>query len=132
MPNPDLKTFYETYIDAINNRRLELVAELVHEDVLMNGAPHKRADVLASLGGIKDACPDYHWGVEQLVIQDDLVAARLQNSGTPVKTFMGFPATGRSLNFMEFCQYRIRDGRFAEMWFLEDRLTIGKQLRGEA
>jgi predicted ester cyclase len=131
MSRADLATFYRRYIDAINNRDLAVVAEMVHEDVYQNGVAHKRADVLASFRSIGDACPDYHWGLQQLVIQDDLIAARLQNTGTPIKTFFDYPATGRSLNFMEFCQYRIRDGRFAEMWFLEDRVTIGRQLRGE-
>lgn len=131
LPNPDLAKFYNRYIDAINGRHFETVSEMVHEDVLQNGVPHKRADVLTSLRGIADACPDYHWGLKQLVIEGDLIAARLQNRGTPTKTFFDYPATGRRLNFMEFCQYRVRDGRFVEMWFLEDRVTIGRQLRGE-
>jgi predicted ester cyclase len=130
--NPDLTQFYKRYIDAINGRNLDVVAEMVHDDVFQNGVAHKREDVLASFRSIFDACPDYHWGTQQLVIQDDLIAARLQNTGTPTKTFFDYPATGRSLNFMEFCQYRVRDGRFADMWFLEDRVTIGRQLRGEA
>jgi hypothetical protein len=31
---------------------------------------------------------------------------------------------------MEFASYKIRDGRFAEMWFLMDGDTVGRQLRG--
>jgi predicted ester cyclase len=131
MTPDELARFYRRYIQAINSRDLDAVAGMVHEDVFQNGVAHKRTDVLASFRSIADACPDYHWGLQQLVVQDDVIAARLQNTGKPVKEFFGYPATGRSLNFMEFCQYRIRDGRFAEMWFLEDRVTIGKQLRGE-
>jgi predicted ester cyclase len=98
----------------------------------MNGVEHKKADVLASLKGIADAVPDYHWGVQKLLVQDGLIATRLQNTGTPTKTFMGHEPTGRRLNFMEFCQYEVRDGRFVEMWFLMDGETVGRQLRGEA
>jgi len=131
MSNPDLTAFYTRYIAAINAREFDFVAGLIHEDVLMNGAPHKRADVLASLRGIADAIPDYHWGVQDLFVVDDRIAARLQNTGTPTKTFMGHPPTGRRLNFMEYASYKIRDGRFAEMWFLMDGVTVERQLRGE-
>lgn len=131
MTPSQLAAFYRRYIDAINTRDLDAVADMVHEDVFQNGVAHKRADVLASFHSIVDACPDYHWGLQQLVVQGDLIAARFQNTGTPVKEFFGYQATGRSLNFMEFCQYRVRDGRFADMWFMEDRELIAKQLRGE-
>jgi predicted ester cyclase len=129
MPNADLTDFYTRYIAAINARDFEFVAGLIHEDVLMNGARHKRAEVLVSLRGIADAVPDYRWNVQELFVVDDRIAARLQNTGTPVKPFMGYPATGARVNFMEFASYRVRDGRFAEMWFLMDALAIEAQLR---
>jgi len=129
MSNPDLTQFYTCYIAAINARDFDFVAGLIHDDVLMNGAPHKRADVLASLRGIAEAVPDYRWNVQDLFVVDDRIAARLQNTGTPTKAFMGNPATGASLNFMEFASYKIRDGRFAEMWFLMDGIAVADQLR---
>jgi predicted ester cyclase len=130
MSDPDLTQFYTRYIAAINAREFDFVAGLIHEDVLMNGAPHKRADVLTSLRGIADAVPDYRWNVQDLFVVDDRIAARLQNTGTPVKTFMGHAATGARVDFMEFASYKIRNGRFAEMWFLMDGDTVGRQLRG--
>ncbi|MET3858554.1 ester cyclase [Rhizobium sp. OAE497] len=79
---------------------------------------------------ITDAVPDYRWNIQDLFVVDDRIAVRLQNTGTPIKTFMGHEPTGRSVNFMEFASYRIRDGRFAEMWFLMDEATVAKQLSG--
>jgi predicted ester cyclase len=132
MSNPDLTQFYMRYIAAINARELDFVAGLIHDDVLVNGVLHKRPDVLASLRGITDAVPDYRWNVQDLFVVDDRIAARLQNTGTPTKTFMGHEPTGARVNFMEFASYKIRDGRFAEMWFLMDGDAIGRQLRGGA
>ncbi|MGW9232028.1 ester cyclase [Pseudorhizobium sp. NPDC055634] len=131
MPDSDLAQFYTRYIAAINAREFDLVAGLIQEKVLMNGAAHERAEVLASQRGIVDAVPDYRWNVEELFVVEDRIAARLQNTGTPTKTFMGHEPTGRRVSFMEFCSYRIRDGRFAEMWFLMDGETVGRQLRGD-
>lgn len=95
----------------------------------IDGAPHKRAEVLASLQDITDAVPNYRWTVQDLFVVDDRIAARLQNTGTPTKTFMGNEPTGASVNFIEFAAYKIRDGRFAEMWFLMDGITVALQLR---
>jgi predicted ester cyclase len=129
MSNPDLTQFYTRYIAAINARQFDVVEQLVHEDVLMNGKPHKRADVLASLKGIADAVPDYVWGLQDLFVVDDRIAARLQNTGTPTKPFLGHEPTGASVNFMEFAAYKVRDGRFAEMWYLMDSAAVSEQLR---
>lgn len=41
---------------------------------------------------------------------------------------MGHEATGARVDFMEFASYQVRDGRFAEMWFLMDGETVGRQL----
>src|SRR5438105_5010202 len=101
MANPDLTEFYNRYIDAINARDFAIVETLVNEDVLMNGSPRKKADVLASLRSFPAAVPDYRWNVQDLFVVDDRIAARLQNTGTPTKEFLSNPATGKSLDFME-------------------------------
>jgi predicted ester cyclase len=130
MSDIDLEKFYRGYIGAINARNFEAVAELVHDDVTINGVPHKRADVLASLKGITDAVPDFVWTVEDLFVVDDRIAARLQDTGTPKQKFLGQDPTGTSIKFIEFGSYKVRDGRFAEMWFLMDSATVREQLRG--
>lgn len=129
MPNPDLEEFYRRYIAAINGRQFDVVAELVHDDVTINGVPHKKEDVLVSLAGIANAVPDFVWTIEELFVVGDRIAARLQDRGTPTKTFLGQEATGASIDVMEYASYRVRDGRFAEMWFLMDGATAAAQLR---
>ena len=88
MSNPDLNQFYTRYIAAINAREFDFVAGLIHDDVLMNGAPHKRADVLASLRGIADAVPDYRWNVQDLFVVDDRIAARPPHSPTTLRRYV--------------------------------------------
>lgn len=129
MPEPDLQVFYRRYIEAINSRRFDVVAEMVHDDVTINGVPHAREDVLASLAGIADAVPDFRWDVQELLVVGDRIAARLRDTGTPTKAFLGQEATGASIDVMEFASYGVQDGRFAEMWFLMDVATAAEQLR---
>lgn len=130
MTNPDLTEFYTRYIAAANARDFGFIATLIPDEVLVNGSPYRRDDVLASLKGITDAVPDYRWNVQDLFVVDDRIAARLQNTGTPTGTFMGQEPTGRSVSLLEFAAYRIRDGRFAEMWFLMDAAGVAQQLQG--
>jgi predicted ester cyclase len=129
MTRADLRDFYQRYIAAINARQFDVVAEMVHDDVSINGVPRKREDVIASLEGIARAVPDFAWNVQELFVVGDGIAARLRDTGTPTKAFLGQEATGASIDVMEFASYKLRDGRFAEMWFLLDVATAAEQLR---
>jgi predicted ester cyclase len=130
MSNPDLTDFYTRYIAALNARDVKTVESLIPGTVLRLGVPYPRSGVLESFKVITDAIPDYRWNIQDLFVVDDRIAVRLQNTGTPVKPFLGHAPTGRSLSVMEFASYRIRDGRFAEMWFLMDEVAVARQLRG--
>lgn len=103
---------------------------LIADEVLANGATYPREAVIASLKGISDAVPDYHWTIEDLFTDENRIAARLQDTGTPVKPFLGQQQpTGASLNIMEYGSYRVENGQFVEMWFLMDSATAAAQLQ---
>ncbi len=86
----------------------------------------------ASLKSILDAVPDYHWTIEDLFTDENRIAARLQDTATPVKPFLGQQPTGASLNIMEYGSYRAEKGQFVEMWFLMDSATAAAQLQAGA
>jgi len=130
MSNPDLTDFYTHYIAALNARDIKTVESMLPEEVLRLGVPYPRSGVLDSFRVITEAIPDYRWNIQDLFVVDDRIAVRLQNTGTPIKPFLGYEPTGRPLNFMEFASYRISGGRFAEMWFLMDEAAVARQLRG--
>ena len=128
MTNEQLQAFYNRYIEAANARDFETIAELIHDEVTIGGVSYKREHVLAALKGITDAVPDFVWHVEDLFTQDDRIAARLRDTGTPKQNWLGLEPTGASVEFTEFASYRVRDGRFAEMWFLLDYQSVAQQL----
>ena len=98
----------------------------------MNGVPYKRVDVVASVKAFVDAAPDWTWKIQDLFSEDDRIAARLQDTGTPVKQFLCHEPTGASLDIMEYASYRVRHGRFVEMNFLLDTAAVAAQLRGNS
>jgi predicted ester cyclase len=132
MLNTDLKDFYGRYISGLNARDWATVGTLIADDVHVNGTAYKREDVIASLEGITDAVPDFHWTVEDLFTDKNRIAARLQDTGIPVKPFLGHEPTGGALNIMEYGSYRVENGLFVDMWFLIDATTAGEQLRSRA
>jgi steroid delta-isomerase-like uncharacterized protein len=77
---------------------------------------------------IRAAFPDAVFTIEDLVADDDRVAARWTMRGTHNGEFNGMPATGRPLIMAGFGLVRIEDGRIAEFWHLEDDLAALRQL----
>ncbi len=65
-----------------------------------------------------------------VVVDGDRVAARLVDTGTPVKEGNGLAPTGASVSFAETAFYRVEDGRFKSMWYLMDADTVRRQLAG--
>ena len=125
----DLHGFYLRYVTAANARDFETIADLIHDEVVVNGAMRKRADVLASLAGFADIVPDFTWHVEDLVVADDRIAARLRDTGTPARMWLGIEPTNVPIEITELAHYKVLDGRFSEMWFLMDTTSAAQQLR---
>ena len=67
--------------------------------------------------------------VVTLVAEDDLVVGRFVCSGTHVAEWHGHPATyKRFTNVPEVYFFRVRDGRLASAWGLEDTFGRARQL----
>jgi predicted ester cyclase len=54
--------------------------------------------------------------------------ARLTNTGTPAKEWLGVAPTGASFEIVEYAIYQVRDGRFVHMTALYDAETLRRQL----
>ncbi|WP_328364431.1 ester cyclase [Streptomyces sp. NBC_00457] len=128
MSDAELRDFFQRYIDALNAHEFDRMTEFVHDEVVMNGSPVKRDDVIAAQKGHVDAVPDFTWRVKDLAIDGDRVAARLFNKGTPAKEWFGVPPTGTTVEYAEYAFHKVRDGRFYEMNYLIDAQAVQRQL----
>jgi len=125
-----LREFYHSYITAANARDFNAIANVVAEDVMLNGKMVKRADIIAQFKILIKAIPDFKWNVKQLVVDGEDIAARLRDSGTPeANTIFGENPKRNLVEFTEFGSYKVRDGLFVEMWFLIDVTAIAEQLK---
>jgi len=77
---------------------------------------------------MRRAFPDLRAHIEDIVAAQDKVAVRLRFRGTHSGEFLGFPATGRSVEYVSHEFYRIADGLIADEWICSDMATLFRQL----
>ncbi|MFD4208424.1 ester cyclase [Micromonospora tulbaghiae] len=130
MSTQELRDFYLRYVDLANKREFARMADFAHEEVVMNGTPVKMADMVAEFYKHVEAVPDLHWEIQDVVVEGDRIAARLVDTGTPVKEWNGLTPTGKSVSFTETAFYRVQDGKFKFMSYLMDTDSVRRQLAG--
>lgn len=128
MTPDELRDFYRRYIELANNRDFDRMAEFAHDEVIMNGTPVSRDDMVAEFRRHTDAVPDLSWEVQELLVDGTHVAARLVDTGTPVAEWNGLAPTGATVTFAETAFYEVVDGRFKHMWYLMDGVALQAQL----
>ncbi len=75
------------------------------------------------------AFPDVKFVIEDVVQQDDRLAARVTLEGTQRSDFAGIPATGKRMKVYDFAMYRIADGKITDVWSLIDMQSMRDQLQ---
>jgi predicted ester cyclase len=128
----NITEFYADYIEALNTRNFDKMNEFVADEVTLNGQPGTRDAVVADQKSIVEAVPDFHWNVQELLVDGNRAGARLVNTGTPTKTWHGVEPTGASFENVEYAIYEIRDGKFVDMTFIHDSADAERQLRATA
>ena len=77
---------------------------------------------------IRAAFPDFHNSVEELVVENDRVAARLTYRGTHQGTIFGVAPTGRLITYAGLALFRIARGKIVEGYVLGNVIHLLGQL----
>ena len=120
------------YDDLFNRGRLAVADELVAADYRSHAAP---PGTPAGPDGLRQAAtllraafPDGRHVIEDLVGEDDRVAARLVFRGTHHGPYWGIPPTGRRGAQAQLHLLRLVAVQVAEHWALRDDLGLLEQL----
>ena len=126
------KQLVRRYQEIYNDNNLEALSEVLAEVLL---TPRIMPGVPPGLEGAKAAhrimllgFPDYQTVIEELIAEEDMVAARITMTGTHSGDFMGIPATGTRVEFSGMYIVRIKEGRIVEHWGEEDGVNLLTQL----
>lgn len=128
MTDSGLKDWYLRYVAALNAHKFDGMDEFIADEVVLNGDPGTRDDVLTVQKQDIDAVPDLHWEVKELLFDRDRIAVRAVNTGTPVKEWLGVAPSGTSFEITEYAIYKVRDGHFVQMTALHDSSDLLRQL----
>ena len=77
---------------------------------------------------IRDAFPDFHNRIDDLVAEDDKVVARLTFTGTHLGHLLGHAATGRTVTYSGAAFFEMANGKIRRVWVLGDALSLMRQI----
>ena len=110
------------YEQALNGRNMALLPELISEEFVgirgVKGAAGFEIPILA----LRQALPDVHWSLEELVGEGDKVMVRWQVQGTHTGPFQHVAATGKTVGNDGMAVYTLKEGKVIETQVLTDRL----------
>jgi len=98
------------------------------DNTLPPGRPQGLPGLQAASKSFLTAVPDLKCTLEDVVLVNDKVMARLLFTGHNTGPFGTHPASGKAIRFIAIDILHIRDGKIYEDWHLEDNLTFQQQI----
>jgi predicted ester cyclase len=117
--------FSKCDLDAVDRY---LDPAFVNHDAPFPGAPDGPAGMRLAATVFRQALPDWHSEVDQLVAEGDLVVERFTASGTHRGELMGAQPTGKTITLAGINIFRIDGDKIVERWGRLDELGILRQL----
>jgi steroid delta-isomerase-like uncharacterized protein len=128
-----LSTLLDRYVAAVNAHDTSLFPALFAEEYMQHSgrSPSGLPAQIANFQHILELWPDIQMQVEDRIIADDKIAARVTFTATHSRTVANVAPTGRKVSFGTMDIWRVECGKLAEHWDLVDTAGLQKQLRGE-
>lgn len=125
------KAIIRRYFDQIlNEKRHDLAEEFLADNIELHGS-----GLAPGLDVVKQwftmfaaAFPDGYTTIEDMVAEQDRVAARTTFNGTHHAELQGIPATGKTVNMPGIAIFRLDNGKITEGWLVNDNLSMMQQL----
>src|SRR6476646_4239999 len=127
------KLVMRRFTEFINTASEKLAKELISTDARFHvpGRPEPMrgpAGYLAIIGMMRAGFPDIQWTLEEMIAENDKVAARFTMRGTHRGTFFGVPPTGKPIAVQAMNFYRLSNGQFIEETGVPDLLGLLQQI----
>ena len=92
------------------------------------GHPPTLAGFKQAIAGLREAIPDLHLTIDEMISSGDKVWARMTARGTHRGSFMGFAPTGKpfAIAVMDVC--RFEGDKIVEHWGVPDRFALLHQV----
>ena len=129
----DYKSVVRRYYSEIWNAWSEpALEELISRDIVFHGSIGTVVEGIAGFRQyrerIRSAFPDFHNHIEELVAEEDKVAAHLTYTGTHRGELFGFPGTGRKISYQGLALFAFKGAKIARGFVLGDTETLKREL----
>jgi len=127
------KSRMQKFTEFINTASAVLAEELVSPEAVFyvpgNEEPLRGPNgYLSIIGMMRSGFPDIQWTLEELIAEQEMVAARFTMHGTHQGTFFGVPATGKTISVQAMNIYRFAGGKIVEERGQPDFLGLLQQI----
>ena len=123
---------YSMFEEGWNRGDIGVFDETIADSVLFHyaGSPQilARDQMSEFIIRWREAFPDLSMEIEELLIENDLAAARLTLSGTHMAPWAGAEPTGEYVSMALMMFFRFADGKMVELWEVDDQLGFRRQL----
>lgn len=121
------------FLEFINTASEQLAQELISATAVFHvpgraepmQGPQGYLDIIAMM---RSGFPDIQWTLEEMIAEDDNVAARFIMRGTHHGVFFGVPATGKAIHVQAMNFYRFSEGKIVEERGQPDLLGLMQQI----
>ncbi|MFT3935675.1 MAG: ester cyclase [Chitinophagaceae bacterium] len=125
----------ESYFDRVwNNGELDLLDSILDKNYV-NHSPGGTDTPAPGAAGLKpivasmrEAFPDLHYSIKDLVLTENRVVARVVMTGTFLGNLWGLQANGKKVEVSQINIEYLKDGKITEHWRLTDELKMTTQL----
>jgi predicted ester cyclase len=102
--------------------------EFVNHDAPFPGAPDGPEGMRLAAAVFREALPDWHSEVHQLIAEGDIVVERFTASGTHTGELMGAHPTGKTITLAGIQIFRLQGDKIVERWGRLDEVGLLRQL----
>ena len=127
------KLLMSRFVEFINTASEVLAEELVDARAIVH-APVSPDPLVGPqgymeiLGMMRSGFPDIQWTLEEMIAENDTVAARFIMRGTHQAAFFGVPASGKKIQVQAMNFYRFSNGKIVEERGQPDPLALLQQI----
>ena len=134
MSTVDNKATLRRFFESIDRQDIAALDRTVsanyvdHNPLPMPGLVPGLEGLKQAFGAFAAAFPDSTHTIEDLIAEDDKIVVRVVGRGTHRGEFMGVAPSGRQVTMEGIAIYRFENGKIAEKWGQQDRLSVMRQL----
>ncbi len=128
-----VRQLVERFYDQLWNQvDLAVASEILHPDISFRGSVGVgavgRSEVCNYVTMVTTALDEYRCDVEMLIAEGAAASARVRFSGLHSGTFLGYPPTGRRVEWMGAAFFVAEQNMLRDIWVLGDLASLRTQL----